>query len=197
MQLLPLHCSHLGQTFRWLLTDEKDPLPCNCTIDDTTTEINFNNQNDEDGSDDFTLSRVLMPTLDQQATATIRTPTNSSRKSVSVSSKKERRVVAALENFNASREVGKSTEMEIIDIMRWMEGSITAGGTADTASKTRELVEDVNRTRTLIRLCEGDLKKLKEKTQTSINKEKNEEKIKAITKKEFNDRRVNWIQWKQ
>ena len=167
------------KTSQWLLTDEKDPLPLNCAIDDSTTEINFHNENDDGSGDDFVLSRVHSPT--QQGQAATRTPSNSSRRSLSASSAKEKRAVAALESLNASRANAKSSENEIINIMRRMEGSISGGRTTGIASKARELVEDVSRTRTLIRLGEGDLKRLKKKKRKlGTDKEKNKAKIKAI-----------------
>ena len=92
--------------------------------------------------------------------------------------------MAALESYNNSRDSSKSAESEIITIMRRMEGAIAGEGTDDTASKTRALVEDVNRTRALIRLSEGDLKRLKKKKRKlSSDTEKNGKKIQAIKKK--------------
>ena len=92
--------------------------------------------------------------------------------------------MAALESYNNSRDSSKSAESEIITIMRRMEGAIAGEGTDNVASKTRALVEDVNRTRALIQLSEGDLKRLKKKKRKlSSDTEKNAKKIKAIKKK--------------
>ena len=92
--------------------------------------------------------------------------------------------MAALESYNNSRDSSKSAESEIITIMRRMEGAIAGEGTDDTASKTHALVEDVNQTRALIRLSEGDLKRLKKKKRKlSSDTEKNGKKIQAIKKK--------------
>ena len=164
--------------YNWLLTDEKDPLPQNCAIDDSTITIDFdNNQNDKEGDDEFSISRFLSPTPGR---ATNRRSFSSST-TKGRSAPKERRAVAALEKSNDSWDSSKSAESEIITIMRRMEGAIAGEGTDDTASKTRALVEDVNRTRTLIRLSEGDLKRLKKKKRKlSSNTEKNANKIKAI-----------------
>jgi hypothetical protein len=178
--------------FNWLLTDEKDPLPQNCVIDDSTTTIDFNsNQNDREGDDDFSISRVLSPTPGQATNRRSLSSTSSTRRSLASTSStrgrsapKERRAVAALESYNNSRDSSKSAESEIITIMRRMEGAIAGEGTDDTASKTRALVEDVNQTRALIRLSEGDLKRLKKKKRKlSSDTEKNAKKIKAIKKK--------------
>ena len=148
-------------------------------------DIHFSDNND---GNDFTLLTALLPTFGSTGVATPLNEIVRKLSSLTSSSAKERRVVAVLEKLNSSRESAKSTENEIIGIMRRMEGAIAGGANGeasiDTTSKTRELVEDLKRSRTLIQQCEDDLKQLKKKKRKlNTDKEKNKKKIDAIMKK--------------
>jgi hypothetical protein len=158
--------------YKWIFTTEKDTLPQSCMIDDS--DPNFN---DTSGGTDSENNNLPSPSV-------AGTPAARGDQQRVPSSRKQQRMVQALEMLNSGRETSNATATEVLGIMRRMEASSSSTTLSSQSNKDRqqhELVQDIKDSSSMVQHYRSELDALKQKKRKLSNdKVKNKSKLKEL-----------------